>query len=292
MTATYQPELGQLIFGANFHEIPLAGYVQAGLRRLGAVVAPESDSGLDPVDNSGASFENAVFSLRAFCWCDGESPEHAEAGCPPNFAFVGGSFTPPRASAARVFAPLIVDWYKYLGRGSTQDRSVSAREWSQIEAICLASVPGSGVKAAREALVAALAAVSPWPASVSVGDETAEIFLSLELPAALEPDIEHPDGPGIEALVEAAEAAIAAAVSSLGWGPPVRLGKDERYWLAIPFPPDFDEDMPEAGRYWREIGPEALAAFRAENEREPFSDERWIPIHHSAINLRRGLPRA
>ena len=289
MGQTYQPELGQLAFGAAFFDIPLAGYVQAGLRRLGEAVAPESDSGLDPTTNSGAHFENALFSLAAYCWCDGESPEHLE-GCPPNFAFVGGSFAVAGRATPLELAPFIVDWYKYLGRGSTQDRAITRREWAQIEALCLASVPGSGVKAAREALVEALAAVSPYPLEVSVNDEAASLFLSLDLPVELEPDIEHPDVAGIEALVAAAEAAIAAAVAPLGWGAPVRLGTDEAYWLAIPFPPD-SPDSPEAGLYWTPLSPEALADFVAEYEREPFSDERWLLARHSAINLRRGLRR-
>lgn len=284
---TYQPELGQLAFGANFHETPLAGHVRAGLARLGALAAPETDSGADPTDNTGASFENAVFSISAFCWCDGEGAGHEE-GCPPNFEFAGGPFELNGKPVS--IEPLVVDWYKYLGRGSTQSRKVTGSEWAKIEAICAVSIAGSGAKDARTALERALMAVSPWPAAISVEADSAQLFLSLALPAELEPTIETPDLVGIEALVTEAEAAIAAAVAPLGWGPPVILGNDERYWLAAPFPPDFD-DSAEARANWRDLDADELDAFLDQNERAPFSDERWTLVRHSAINLRRGLRR-
>lgn len=286
---TYQPELGQMAFGANFHPTAMANYVQAGLRRLGAAVAPESDSGADPTDNTGAVFENGVFAIRGFCWCDGESDGHQE-GCPPNFEFAGLPAIPDQKHEARALVPFEADWYKYLGRGSSQSRKVSGAEWTRIEAACLASVAGSGSKNTRVALEQALAPLSPWPASVSVGPDGAQIFLGLALPAELEPDFDSPDWAGIETLVAGAETAIARAVKPLGFGPPAVLGKDDRYWLAMPFPPDFD-DSDETSAYWRDMSAEELDEFHDANEREPFSDERWTPIRHSAINLRRGLAR-
>lgn len=289
MSARYQPELGQLAFGANFHPIPMAGYVQAGLARLGAAAAAETDSGADPTANSGASLTNNVFAIRAFCWCDGEAAGHAE-GCPSNFDFAGGTFALEGAPEPVVLAPLAADWYKYLGRGSSQSRRVSGSEWAKIEAVCAAAIPGSGVKKAREALAAVLASVSPYPVSITVEGDTAQLFFSLALPAALEPSLDALDLGGIDTLVNAAEAAIAAAVAPLGWGEPLALGDDERYWLATPWPPDFD-DSAEARACWRQLDAEALEAFRTEFERDPFGEEGWTLLRHSAINLRRGLRR-
>lgn len=286
---TYQPELGQLAFGANFHPTPMANYVQAGLRRLGAAVAPESDSGADPTDNTGAEFENEVFTLRGFCWCDGEADGHQQ-GCPPNFEFKGRVPRPDQKPERTALAPFEADWYKYLGRGSSQSRKVSSAEWARIEELCLASIADSGAKNLRVALEGALAPLSPWPVSVSVGPDGAQIFLGLALPTELEPDFDAPDLSGIEVLVAGAEIAIAQAAAPLGFGPPAVLGKDDRYWLAMPFPPDFD-DSEETSPFWRDMSADKLDEFHDANEREPFSDERWTPIRHSAINLRRGLAR-
>ena len=290
MSARYQPELGQMAFGANFHPVPMAGRVQAGLARLGAAAAPETDSGADPTDNSGANFVNGVFAIRAFCWCDGNADGHAE-GCPPNFDFAGGTFALEGTSEPVVLAPLVADWYKYLGRGGSQSRRVSGPEWARIEAVCAASISGSGMKVAREALSAALTSVSPYPVSIAVEGDTAQIFLSLDLPAALEPGLDALDLAGIDALVSDVEAAIATVVAPLGWGRPALLGDDERYWLATPWPPDF-EDSDKARSCWRQLDAAALEAFRAEFEREPFGEEGWTLLRHSALNLRRGLGRA
>jgi hypothetical protein len=290
MSVRYQPELGQMAFGANFEPVPMAGYVQAGLARLGAAAAAETDSGADPTDNSGASLANGVFALRAFCWCDGGAAGHGE-GCPSNFDFAGGTFALEGAPEPVALAPLVADWYKYLGRGGSQSRQVSRSEWARIEAVCAASIPGSGAKSAREALSAALAPVSPYPISIAVEGDAAQLFLSLVLPGALEPSPDALDVAGIEATVSAAEAAIAAAVAPLGWGGPMLLGDDERYWLATPWPPDFD-DSAQARACWRPLDAEALEAFRAEFGREPLGEEGWLLLRHSAINLRRGLERA
>ena len=50
-----------------------------------------------PFDNTGASYENPVFSVRAFSWSDDE-----EESRKPNFQY--GDFT--------------VNWYKHVGRGT------------------------------------------------------------------------------------------------------------------------------------------------------------------------------
>ena len=289
MGKTYEPELGQMAFGANYHEIPLSGYVRAGLFQLGEAVTSESDTGANPTENSGAQFENPVFALRAFCWCDNEQEGHQE-GCPPNFEFFGGQFRLPGSDEPVAVNPLVVDWYKYLGRGSSQSRTVSSREWDRIVQICLASIPGSSVGKARRDLEAALAPLSPWPFSVAISPIQASLFFSLALPENLEPSIDQLDVAGVEALVQATEVAIAAAVAPLGWGPPGLSDRDEPYWLAVPFPPDFD-DSAEARAVWRDLSAEELAAYRDQNGSDPVFDERWTLIRHTAINLRRNLLR-
>lgn len=67
-------------------------------------------------------FNNEVFIIRNYCWCDGEDPGH-EFSCPPNFEC--GDFQ--------------VDWYKHLGR-IMEYEDISAEEWRKIMIKCLQSL--------------------------------------------------------------------------------------------------------------------------------------------------------
>lgn len=69
----------------------------------------------------GVDFENDVFMIHTFCWCDGED-------CPwcngkPNFLHkkTGASLS----------------WYKYIGRGMVIDEDVN---WSAVFAECFSSL--------------------------------------------------------------------------------------------------------------------------------------------------------
>jgi hypothetical protein len=97
-------------------------FVECGLRYLGTEV--ERLVGASPCDSSGAEFENDIFSMKAFCWCDGDIKGHEE-GCPPNFLHKKTGFC--------------VEWYKYLGR-STEHSEISQKEFRKIIAECLESL--------------------------------------------------------------------------------------------------------------------------------------------------------
>lgn len=99
----------------------LQPFVEAGLRYLGEMIAQKTKQG-NPCNNEGARFSNEVFSMNSFCWCDQEG-SHA-GGCPSNFEC--GDFS--------------VDWYKYLGRGTTQSDSLTVEQWNEIFNKCLASL--------------------------------------------------------------------------------------------------------------------------------------------------------
>ena len=63
--------------------------------------------------------------MRSYCWCDGDIEGHGD-GCPPNFEH--------RPSG------LVVSWYKHVGRGSSQNRVVSVREWVDALGGCIREV--------------------------------------------------------------------------------------------------------------------------------------------------------
>jgi hypothetical protein len=139
---TFEPELGQMLFSngqQGAYQVP--GYVEAGLVALGTMVATTlcvdgSEEEMwchNPCNNVGgndANFENDVFAMRAYCWCDGEREGH-EDGCPPNFESAG----------------LKVSWYKHARRGNSADREITAAQWQTIFTRCLNSLAGAGAGA-------------------------------------------------------------------------------------------------------------------------------------------------
>jgi hypothetical protein len=132
----YEPELGQAIFSNTpWGEIEMQEMVEWGIALLGEIVTPLTEPQpngeyLDPCANTGTEFENDVFSIRAYCWCDGE--RHPE-GCPPNFEYREGP------SKSVIFSAC---WYKYLGRGGSQSRELTPPQWAYIVRRCLESVGG------------------------------------------------------------------------------------------------------------------------------------------------------
>jgi hypothetical protein len=113
----------------------LQSFVENGLRVLGDLIATKTNGG-NPCDNVAAHYKNSVFEMNSFCWCDGEG-EH-ETACPPNFRFeYKGEDILPIKHPREDFE---VNWYKYLGRGTTQSRQVSAKEWADILQRCINSI--------------------------------------------------------------------------------------------------------------------------------------------------------
>lgn len=69
----------------------------------------------------GTRFENDVFRMHPYCWCDRDDCEYC-SGDAPNFLH-----KPTGAS---------VSWYKYIGRGM----EASEADWRQVFADCMASL--------------------------------------------------------------------------------------------------------------------------------------------------------
>ncbi len=74
----------------------------------------------------GAKFDNNVFSMHPYCWCEKEDCKYCRDYDPaPNFAYHGG---------------LKVHWYKYIGRSMEIEGDVSAEKMLDIIRECLESI--------------------------------------------------------------------------------------------------------------------------------------------------------
>ena len=103
---------------------PLQSHVAAGLHQLGGLVARREDE--DPTQDTGVTFENRVFALRAFCRCRGHV--HPSGSCPPNFSC--GDFS--------------VFWEVDVDAGARQSRLLTRHEWAAMLTKCMASLDDPG----------------------------------------------------------------------------------------------------------------------------------------------------
>lgn len=82
--------------------------------------------GLGGTFGYGADYENGVFLMHRYCWCEEESCAWCGETNAPNFSHKGSGLT--------------LHWYKWIGRGMEWSREVDATEWRRIYAECVASV--------------------------------------------------------------------------------------------------------------------------------------------------------
>lgn len=85
---------------------------------------------LDPKDahwstKYGADYENDVFMMHRFCWCEKESCPWCGADA-PNFLHKKSGFG--------------VTWYKYIGRGMAVSKKISGKKLAAIVNECLQSI--------------------------------------------------------------------------------------------------------------------------------------------------------
>lgn len=124
---TFVPELGQMAFSNTpWRSVEMQWHVEEGLSLLACLIQEVrgDDSYGSLVSNSGGEpWEGATFALRAYCWCDGG--QHPD-DCPPNFEYRPAHFT--------------ACWYKHVGRGNSQSRALSVREWVDMLGWCIREV--------------------------------------------------------------------------------------------------------------------------------------------------------
>lgn len=120
-------ELGQLLFqGSEVYEKE-AYWASDGLAVLGSAIEDCYRPNFEGMGSNygGETFENDVFIMRNYCWCDGEYPEH-ENGCPPNFIHKQTNIK--------------ISWYKHCGRGITANIELNGYEWALIIKDCIESL--------------------------------------------------------------------------------------------------------------------------------------------------------
>lgn len=108
---SYQPELGQAVFGQPWQPLECPHHLLMALECLSGLWYELTDNE-SPFSNSGAVFECPTFRVEAYSWSDEEQPF--------NFAW----------------RDLRISWYKYLGRGTTCNRKVSAKEAVELVSEC------------------------------------------------------------------------------------------------------------------------------------------------------------
>ncbi len=87
---------------------------------------------LPPTGDTGASFENHVFALRAYCWCNGDVHGRDPFGldaCPANFEFFRGGESVIRG-----------EWFARLGTGTVFTDIPDSVELGSIRDACLRSL--------------------------------------------------------------------------------------------------------------------------------------------------------
>jgi len=122
--ADFEPELGQMCFsnGGAFSKC-LSPKTLKALWAIGKEVERRKLCSGNPTMNVGDSYENAVFKMRAYCWCDGDRAGH-ENGCPPNFEWRDFKAT----------------WYKHAGRSNSQNRQLTDVEIAEMLSECMESM--------------------------------------------------------------------------------------------------------------------------------------------------------
>lgn len=136
MTDTYQPELGQMLHGYH-NGFPTPEHVGTGIVSIDQMISEHiygvrevrneygtyASFDMHATSNSGwiHDLQGAPFSMRAYCWCDGERPGHEE-GCPPNFHHFETDFQ--------------AYWYKHSNRGQTCNQKISSSDWMKIQREC------------------------------------------------------------------------------------------------------------------------------------------------------------
>jgi hypothetical protein len=122
-------ELGQMLSAPNTQTLTAPDFIEDGLRLIAEAVKDKTgrkDNGFWGLltDNSGKpEFENSVFAMRSYCWCDGGL--HPD-GCPPNFEHYPSG--------------LAVSWYKHARRGVTINRHITSTQWLDVVQGCLESL--------------------------------------------------------------------------------------------------------------------------------------------------------
>lgn len=127
-------EIGQILL-TNTETLDYeADWATSGLNAIAEVIAEhrgykKDKYGYGPLLTSNEGdheFDNKVFAMRTYCWCDGTLKGH-EDSCPPNFVHKPTGIN--------------ITWYKHAGRGITANVEwLTAKQWYSIVNECIESI--------------------------------------------------------------------------------------------------------------------------------------------------------
>jgi hypothetical protein len=127
-------EIGQILLTNGITHSHEADWATNGLDTIAEIIAERRGykSGkhelcpLLTTDDNEEEFDNDVFSMRTYCWCDGARIGHEES-CPPNFMHKRTGIE--------------MSWYQHSGRGITANVDwLPALTWHRIINECIESV--------------------------------------------------------------------------------------------------------------------------------------------------------
>jgi hypothetical protein len=127
-------EIGQILLTNTETLEHEADWATSGLDAIAEVIAEhrgykQDKYGYGPLltSNEGdQEYDNEIFTMRTYCWCDGTRKGH-EDSCPPNFTYKPGGIN--------------VTWYKHSARGITSNVEwIPALAWHRIVNECIESV--------------------------------------------------------------------------------------------------------------------------------------------------------
>lgn len=119
MATTFEPELGQFIFGQPYKEFEVPEHLISAMADIAEALdtAYGEDPRSSPFANSGESYSNSTFAVEAYSW-----DEDYEQ--PWNFKW----------------EDIEVSWYKWFGRGMSVNKIVSKEESDRLRRECLTSL--------------------------------------------------------------------------------------------------------------------------------------------------------
>lgn len=133
----YEPELGQAVFGQPHQEFGVSGLMAAALRDISRewdrVMWNRWQRTIDsPFNNTGAKWSCDTFEVEAYSWaecdCDDFDEEWSQDKCTCGYKPQTYNFK---------YKDIEISWYKYLGRGMSQNRPTSPSEIAEMLESCL-----------------------------------------------------------------------------------------------------------------------------------------------------------
>jgi hypothetical protein len=129
------------IFLPAVSDDPVSDYLRELTKQICRVTGEETGYGLGGQYGYGENYENDVFMMHRFCWCDQDDcPWCSYCTCGDDFESNRCPYCKGEVKPAPNFlhkaTGAAVRWYKYIGRGMEVDKA----DWPEIIRECIASL--------------------------------------------------------------------------------------------------------------------------------------------------------